>query len=404
MKILYINQYFKTPDEAGSTRSYWIAKELLKNGYDVTMVSHANTERGYYQNKLIEEKMVEGIKLITIRNTYSNNMNTLQRIFSFLKFMFFSTYVVFIEKNVDLVYSSSTPLTVAFPALIRKWFRGTKFIFEVRDLWPEAPIQLGFIKNKWMIKFLRWFEKITYQNAVHIIALSPGMKQGVLKYIKDEKVSMIPNMAKVDKFWLRPIDLSINEKYNLSNDTFKIIYFGTIGLANGMDYLIKSIKALDQQNISGFEFVILGDGAKKKDLFDIKSQLQHVQLTIIDRQPMEIVSKIVNNCDVSICTFSNLPILKTNSPNKLFDSLSAGKISIVNSDGWTKEIVEKYQCGYYVNPDEENDLVQKILFLHSNPDLCKQMGVNAREVAEKYFDKSILCSQINNVVTNIINQ
>ncbi len=105
----------------------------------------------------------------------------------FLKFMIQSTYFAFKEKDVDFVIATSTPLTVAFPALMRKWFKNTPFIFEVRDLWPEVPIQLGGIKNKILIKFLKWLKKTTYKNASHVVALSPGMQAGVTKHIPKEK-------------------------------------------------------------------------------------------------------------------------------------------------------------------------------------------------------------------------
>src|SRR5699024_347840 len=125
-------------------------------------VCQANPKAGNNQKKLIQRYTVDGIDVISIKNSYLNDMGAYRRIFSFLRFMFLSVFYVLKEEKVDLVFASSTPLTIAFPALVRKFFRRTKFIFEVRDLWPEAPIQLGFIKNKQLIAFLRWFEKKTY--------------------------------------------------------------------------------------------------------------------------------------------------------------------------------------------------------------------------------------------------
>src|SRR5690606_23304157 len=109
--------------------------------------------------------------------------------------------------------------------------------------------------------------------------------------------------------------------------------------------------------------------------------------------PMTKTSEIVNFCDVSIVSFMDLPILYTNSPNKLFDSLSAGKPIIVNSAGWTKDLVEKHNCGYYVNPANPQELIDKILFLKENLTVSKQLGANSRNIAETKYDKSILCTQ-----------
>src|SRR5690606_18704453 len=106
-------------------------------------------------------------------------------------------------------------------------------------------------------------------------------------------------------------------QFGLSNKSFKIVYFGTLGMANGIDYLIQGITLIESRNIKDIEFVFMGEGIKKDDLKLLREGLSNVKISILGRQPMENVSKIVNNCDVSVCTFSDVPILKTNSPNKL---------------------------------------------------------------------------------------
>ncbi|MNR36539.1 putative glycosyl transferase [compost metagenome] len=117
---------------------------------------------------------------------------------------------------------------------------------------------------------------------------------------------------------------------------------------------------------------------------------------------MSITSEIVNFCDASIVSFMDLPILYTNSPNKLFDSLSAGKPIIVNSAGWTKDLVEANECGYYVNPNKPQELVDKILYLQANPGIATMMGTRSRKLAEREYDKSILCKKFVEVVENIV--
>ena len=108
---------------------------------------------------------------------------------------------------------------------------------------------------------------------------------------------------------------------------------------------------------------------------------------------MKDTSEIVNIADVSVVSFKDLPILYTNSPNKLFDSLSAAKPIIVNSAGWTKDLVENNYCGYYVDPNTPAELMQKIKYLQDNPEVLDEMSKNSRKLAEKSFDKSILCSK-----------
>jgi len=230
-KILYIHQYFKTPEEPGGTRSYWFSIELIKNGYDVIMITSRPK-----QKKLIEKQVIDGIEVIYIKNFYSNNMGILRRMIAFFNFMIKSAWIALFQRDIHLVFATSTPLTVGIPALLMRWIRRVPYVFEVRDLWPEVPIQMGALKNPLLRKLALMLEKTIYHNAIHIIALSPGMKDGVInKGIEASKVSIIPNMSKIDKFWQRTKNKLIAEKFNIDLKKMNVIHFGAMGKANGLN-------------------------------------------------------------------------------------------------------------------------------------------------------------------------
>lgn len=391
MRIIYIHQYFKTPSQPGGTRSYWVAQELIKNGHQVTMIT-ANPTATEAQ----EIRDIDGINVIYLKEAYSQNMSMPIRLKAFLGFVWKSIKVARRQNEIDLVIATSTPLTVGITALYMKWVRKIPYIFEVRDLWPEVPIQMGAIKNPLIVKLTRWFENIIYKNAKHVIALSPGMQDGVVKYIPKDKTTMIPNMAKKDEFWPRERDTSLVAKLGLKSETFKIVHFGSLGLANGAESIIESARLLKEND--SIEFVFVGGGSTEAKLMQQCATYKLTNVKFLGRFPMKDTSEIVNFCDVSIVSFMDLPILYTNSPNKLFDSLSAGKPILVNSAGWTKDMVEENRCGYYVNPKRPEDLIKKVLFLKDNPDEVATMGANARRLAETVYDKSILCRQFVTVV------
>lgn len=386
MNILYIHQYFKTPKEPGGTRSYWIAQKLIKNGHQVTMIT-----AGSNQTEKRKEVTIDGIKIIYLKEAYSQDMSVSTRLKAFLGFVWKSITEARKQKNIDLVIATSTPLTVGITALYMKWFKKVLYVFEVRDLWPEVPIQMGAFKSPFIVKPTRWFEKTIYKNAEHVIALSPGMQEGVIKYIPKEKTSMIPNMAKMDEFWPREKNSELEQKLGLNPNSFKIVHFGSLGLANGAETIIESAKLLKNNN--SVEFLFVGGGSTENTLIEECQKHQLNNVKFLGRFPMKETSEIVNLSDISIVSFKDLPILYTNSPNKLFDSLSAGKPIIVNSAGWTKDMVEEHHCGYYVNPNQPQELADKILFLKDNPEIVETMGQNSRTLAETVYDKSILCKQ-----------
>src|SRR5690554_884930 len=394
MNILYIHQYFKTPKEPGGTRSYWIAQELIKNGHEVTMIT-ADPQAKQKRREIV----IDEIKVVYLQEAYSQNMSISTRLKAFLGFVWKSINEARKHKNIDLVIATSTPLTVGITALYMKWFKKTPYIFEVRDLWPEVPIQMGAFKSPLIVKPTRWFEKTIYKNAKHVIALSPGMQDGVIKYIPKEKTSMIPNMSKIDEFWLRNKNIELEQKLGLNPNSFKIIHFGSLGLANGVETIIESAKLLRDDDT--IEFLFVGGGSTEDKLIKECQKYQLNNVKFLGRFPMKDISEIVNISDVSIVSFKDLPILYTNSPNKLFDSLSAGKPIIVNSAGWTKDMVEEYNCGYYVKPNQPKELVDKILFLKDHPEAAEEMGKNSRKLAETVYDKSILCKQFVETVENI---
>lgn len=398
MKILYIHQYFHTPEEPGGTRSYWISQELIRRGHDVIML----TETNKYYNEAAEVD-VDGIKVIYLKNDYDNSMTAGARMRSFVNFMIKAISRAKKIDDIDLVFATSTPLTVGVVALWLKWTEGWKYVFEVRDLWPEALIQ-GGLKNKpaiWMLKIL---ERKTYKYAEQIIALSPGMKDGVLATgIMDDKCTVIPNMSKPDKFYPHKRSEKIMEEFSIDPAKFNLIHFGSMGQLNGLEYIIRAAECAQTKGENTLQFLFLGAGSTLPALQEMVREKNLKNVKFLGNHPMDIVSEIVNCCDASITSFRNLPILATNSPNKLFDSLSAGKVIIVNSNGWTKELVEKYECGFYVDPEKPEELVDRMILIKDNPDMKHKMEENSRKLSIEVFDKNILVRKVSDILERVHN-
>lgn len=394
MKLLYIHQYFLTPREPGPTRSYWLARQAVSSGHQVTVVAGRSG-----QQKAVEREKIDGIDVIYIRNAYNNKMGYLRRILSFIRFMFLSLWVSLKEKKVDLVFATSTPLSVGLTALMLKWLKRKPYIFEVRDLWPEAPIQMGIIRNKFLITILRKAESLIYSSASHIIALSPGMMKGVLSSgINDSKVSLIPNMAKKSEFFPRRPDLQMAKQFGINVNHFNAAYAGAFGVANGLDYIIDAALLLKNEGVTDVDILFVGTGKREWELMKRCSELQLENVKFLGAHPLIVVSEILNLCDCSLVTFSDIPILYTNSPNKLFDSLAAAKPVIVNSNGWTREIVEKNVCGTYVDPNKPEELKNALIRMKNDAELMRRMSANSRRLAEEVYDKSILTPRFISII------
>ena len=377
--ILYIHQYFKTPEEGGALRSYFIAKSMVDHGHKVQMItSHNDTESVI--------KSVDGIKVHYLPVKYSNKMPFGKRFFAFLRFTI--SCIKYTKKlpKTDLIYATSTPLTIGLIALWWKWRRGIPYMFEVRDLWPEAPIQLGILKNNILKSLSKNLEKSVYINAYSIVALSPGIQTGIKKQSPSSKTIMIPNMADVQFF------TGTNPTRN-KQGSFTIGYFGAFGYANNMEFLIEIARSCLQKE-HAVKFLLVGDGRKKNYLEDSIKKLNLQNIDLLPHKNRFEIRDLMTNVDACLTTFLNYPILETNSPNKFFDGLAAGKLSIINTKGWLKQLIEENQCGIYVDPEKPENFPGLINPFIENRALIEKYQTNALKLGKLVFERDQLTEKI----------
>ena len=394
MHILYIHQYFRTPEEPGGNRSYWIARELVRRGHQVTMITATSTK--YPDAGVVDH---EGIRTIYVKNDYSNYMSAPRKILSFVNFVRLAIRAGKAQKDVDLVFATSTPLTVGYIALRLKKSRHWPFVFEVRDLWPRFPIEVGAIRNKLAIRLLKSLERKIYQQSEFVVALSPGMQEGVIEAgTPAEKTAIIPNMSKPDAFFPHDPDPATVAEFGLDLSKFNVIHFGSMGRANGLEYIIRAAKVLQDRGDKDVAFWFMGGGATEPVIRRMSEEWGLENVRFLGRHKMSVVAEVVNCASASITTFRNLPVLQTNSPNKLFDSLAAGKPIIVNSAGWTKDLCEKERCGCFVDPENPADLADRLQAIKDDKPLLEAWGRNARRLAVEVFNQSLLAGKVADVL------
>ncbi|MBC1473835.1 glycosyltransferase family 4 protein [Listeria grandensis] len=401
MKILYLHQYFATRNSYTSTRSYEFAKKLIEHGHEVTMLTTDTFLTGdtpYKEVKNMKYYHVDGIEVIAVKNDYSNYMGLVQRSKSFLSYMHHAYKIGKELKGMDIMFSTSTPLTIAIPTLRLQRKLKIPFVFEVRDLWPEAPKQMKAIKSQFVIKMLQHLEKRVYKKAEHIISLSPGMTEGIVATgIQAEKITMIPNLSDLALFDLeqdyKMEKRTLAERFSLK-DAFIMLHLGAMGEANGLDYIVEAAKILQDRKQDEIKIIIGGDGKSKPRLekFCAKHRLTNVIFSgHVSRKDVPIYTSLA---DITMTCFKPLPILATNSPNKFFDSLAAGRPIIVNSDGWTKDIVQKYDIGYYVDPAEPEELAEKLIELQNQRTELRAQQSKIRNIAEEHYSAEKLADKV----------
>jgi len=392
MKILYLHQYFKTPIEGGAIRSWHLAKGMVDAGHDVVMITSHNHQKAV-------TKTIDGIKVHYLPVYYDNKLKFIGRVFSFIKFIFLAYKKNKEEFGVDLCYATSTPLTIGLLAYFIKKGRRIPYVFEVRDLWPEAPIQMGIIKSQFLKSILYKIERLIYANATQIIALSPGIRSGIEKVCKDTEIVVVPNMSDCDFFQPEAKDPQLEKLFNVE-EKFVVSYFGAAGPVNKLDNLVSCIRYCKDHSRDDIFFLIQAYGSELKRIESEVEALNWPYVYFLHYSGKDGLKNLLNVTDAVYISFDNKPVLQTNSPNKFFDSIAAGKLCIVNTKGWIKDLIEREGFGMYVNPEVPGDFLKKL-----NPfikDRTRLLSVHnrARSIAERYYSKDILVKRLVDTIEN----
>ena len=402
MKIIYFHQHFTTPAIGGGTRSYEFAKKLIARGHQVTMVCGGDkslfnlpptSKKDIYRGNL------DGIDLIQISIPYSNNDGLWKRTKSFLSYAVKGISLA-MKEDYDLLFATSTPLTAGIPGIVQKLFRHKKFVFEVRDLWPELPKALGY-KNPLGLLGMSLLEKWSYRSADACIGLSPGIKEGILRRSQaGKRVEMIPNGCDLDLF--RP-----GSRENLSIDGVgpndKVaIFTGAHGVANGLDSVLDAAAVLKHKGRNDIKLVFIGQGKMKPHLIDRKEKEGLDNCIFINQVPKTVLNNIVSSADMGLMVLANVPAFYYGtSPNKFFDYIASGLPIINNYPGWLADMIGADNCGIVVAPDSPEEFAEGLIKLADNPDARAEYGKNARALAEREFDRDVLSDKFSDFLEQV---
>jgi len=392
MRILYLHQYFMTRAGVGGTRSYEFARRFVARGHEVSMVTAASSPDDARRD-------VDGIDVVPVRAGYSDYMSGTamaygRRVLAFGQFAAAATTTVVRLPKPDVIYATSPPLTMAFPAMAGARRHGVPLVFEVRDLWPEAPIQMGALRNPAAQWAARALERLVYRNAAEVIALSPGMRDGIVAAgVDPARVTMVPNASDLELFSPDVDGSPARERLGLG-ERFVCSYFGAMGEANDLTPVVEAAALMRERGDDGVAFVLHGDGKRRAGLEELARRRGADNVVFSDPIPDKAsVAELAAASDVCMTIYKDVPILATCSPNKLFDTFAAGRTAIVNTDGWLRSLVEDNDAGVFVRPNDPADLAARVAELRDHPDTVKRYGQNARLLAEREFDRDMLAER-----------
>jgi glycosyltransferase involved in cell wall biosynthesis len=399
MHVLYLHQYFCTLSGVSGTRSYEFAKRWVAAGHDVTVITSGAFLPEVQNSGARTVLDIDGIDVHVIRVPYSNSMGARQRLVSYFGFAARAALASRRVSAPDIVFATSTPLTIGIPGVMAKKSFRCPMVFEVRDLWPAVPIELGWIRNPVLIKSARMLERWIYRHSSAIVALSPGIAAGVeAAGVPPHRIVVAPNCSDNDLFHPEIDGGGVREI--VDGDKFVAIYVGSLGRANRVSVLLDVARILEQRN-APVRIIVLGDGYERRAIEQGVRDLGLSSIRVFDPVPKQDLPRWLTAADVGLILFDRRPILGTNSPNKFFDYCAAGRPSLINVDGWVADLIEDEAIGVAVRGGEALAIAEGIQALERDRESCRAMGVRARRLAESQFDRDRISAVVLDTLVSV---
>jgi glycosyltransferase involved in cell wall biosynthesis len=373
VNIVLFHQHFHKPEKGGALRSFYLATSLAQNGFSITVITSHN-------HKEIYTEFTDGYTVVYLPVPYKNEFSFLKRLIAYSLFCIQAIAYARKLPKADGHYVMSTPLTSGLIGLYFKVFRKTPYLFETGDLWPDAPIQLGFVKNpvlKWLLYRL---ESLIYAQASALVALSDSMLALLRNKAPGKTIYLLPNLTDLAVF--KQAALPTPQRFSVQNP-FTICYTGALGFANGLHYLIDVARLCSKENLP-IQFVLAGEGAMLHTLQETIHKLHLHNVKLLPATNRAGVVEILKNAHAVYISYRQVPVLETGSPNKYPDALAAEKLIITNFNGWIAKEITANQCGFTYSVEKPESFLEKIKPYLNNTYLLQQAQYNAGIIAKRY--------------------
>lgn len=401
MTILLITQWYKPIKSAASNRTARIAEHLAKSGHKVTVLTGLPSyptgilPRKYHRKLWFKEK-IDKISVIRTYEYPAPNKGIFKRLLNNISFMISASIAVIFLPKYDLVMVSSPAFLAGIPGLLATKKR---FIFDVRDLWPDSAIALGFIKYNWLKNGLEKLEKLYYRKADFITVATPSIRQHLIKeQWSEKKIIELPNSVDTNLF--KPIKID-RKTFGFSKNDLIVAFTGNHGAAQGLEVTLQAANLL--KNYADIKFLFVGEGEEKEDLIKIKEKLKLKNVIFWPEKNREEILKIINMADLGNISLTNKKIFQDAIPSKTLEFIACGKPIITGVNGFLKELVESCKIGLVYKHGKAKEMANQILRFQQNKNDKKNatFGQNCRQVALKYFSDKTFFRNLDQIMKTL---
>jgi glycosyltransferase involved in cell wall biosynthesis len=404
--IWMLNQYAVPSSVAGGTRHFDLSKELVRKGYRTTIFASgwdyaAGEDTQLDQSEVYKEENIQGVKFVWLR-TLPYGENNWRRVLNMLSFAFRSVRVgAKLSTTPDVIVGSSVHLFAGLAGYMLARKKKARFIFEIRDLWPQVLIDTGnYSKRGIGIRLMKLLERFLYQKAEKIISVLPEAARYITKLgIPGDKIVYIPNGVNLDPFvdvdTHLPQDLETGLALLRSQKKFLVGYTGAHSLSNNVGTLLKAARIIHEKGLDEIHFLLVGTGTEKAALTNLASEWGLTNVGFMDPLAKRFIPSFLGQLDAAVMIFKRSNVYKYGvSPNKLFAYMAAA-MPVVFAVESPNDPVSESLCGLSVAPENPESLAEAIIRLSRMPKEEREaMGHRGRDYVEKYHSIPVLAERL----------
>jgi colanic acid biosynthesis glycosyl transferase WcaI len=404
--ILFITSYYPPEKRAAAVRVSETATRLVKRGHQVTVLTTVpNYPTGIvppeYRGHLVQRESLDGVRVIRVWSYVNSNRNSLGRILAQLSFGILAPLLGWREVgNPDIIIVGSPPLFNVIAARLLACSKRCPFIFWVADLWPEAAVQLGVLRNRLLIRLSEWLEHTTYERSSIVWVVTKGMRDTLIRRgIPPEKLLLITNGVDIERF--RPLSRAYARAKLGWDDRFTLLYAGNHGLVYSLSTLLEAAKLL--QNHTDIHVILAGAGVRKAKLIAEAKERGLKNVTFLDEIPHDTMPLLWAAADVCPIPLRKLRLMEESVPIKMFEAMACARPILLGVEGEARKIAEKEaEAAIYVEPENAEALVAGILYLQENPEEAELLGQRGRAFVQAHFDRNQLTADLDAQITLLL--
>ena len=403
MRILFICQYFPPEMGAPAARTFEHARYWVRHGHDVTVLcAFPNHPTGIvpeqYKGHWRVREEHEGVQVIRCWLYATPNRGVLKRSLSFISFLLSAIWTGwFHAPKCDVVAGTSPQLLCALAGWLVAWRHRKPFVLEIRDLWPKQIIDLGVIRQGWIIALLKRLEMFLYRKAKRIVTVTDAMRTDLeARGIAPDKLRVVCNGVEEDFFKPAPHATALRASQGW-NDKTVVLYIGTHGLSQGLGTVIEAAEQL--QDHPEVQFVLAGHGAEKALVESLTQEKKLKNVAHFPIQPKEDMPEWYATSDICLVPLKHRDVFLTNVPSKLYEIMACGRPAILGAGGQALVTLEASGGGIAVDPENPSALAEAILTLANDPEQCRRLGRQGREYVLKHHTRSRLAEDMLEAMT-----